>query len=126
MSRRACQLRLLAALLAAAPVAFAGTDIVKCVDHGGHVTLTDQPCADGAVTVRLTSAPAEDDAAAPMVEHYPAPPVAPHLRAAHPLHARHPGLALDVATIKAAYAQLLLNDSMGKAQAQPRLAGLAY
>ena len=47
MKRLASQLSLIIAALAATPAALAGSDILKCVDGAGHVTLTDQPCESG-------------------------------------------------------------------------------
>ncbi|MFL6674141.1 MAG: DUF4124 domain-containing protein, partial [Massilia sp.] len=80
MKRHALQLSLIAAMLAA-PAAWAGSEIVKCVDHVGRVTLTDQPCADAATTVRLPGGAAAEagaaPAAGPAVEHYPAPRALP-------------------------------------------------
>lgn len=45
----------------AASAAFAGADIVKCVDQNGKVTLTDAECSDGVKTVLV---PAATEAAA--------------------------------------------------------------
>ena len=53
MKRPVHLMSMIAAMVLAAPAAMAGNDIVKCVDGGGHVTLTDQPCGAGASTVRL-------------------------------------------------------------------------
>ena len=58
MKRHLCLSILCAALTA--PAAYAGADIVKCVDGLGRVTLTDQPCDGGAATVRLASMPADE------------------------------------------------------------------
>jgi hypothetical protein len=152
MKRHASQLSLILAALAFAPVALAGSEIVKCVDSAGHVTLTDQPCSGNAVTVRLAPAPAspaadesarditepEADsalAAAPQagaVERDPVgrDPVERHttralLRQANwktPPAPRSRPLARDVATLKEARLQMMMLDSAAKRQ--PRLAGL--
>lgn len=116
MTRHLCLSILIAATALANPAAFAGSDIVKCVDGAGHVTLTDQACDGGDATMRLASSQANDtpvraEAAAPVVAvqqaSLPPPPVA----------RRHlaPRLKLkpmmrDVATLKEARAQFLLGD----------------
>jgi hypothetical protein len=140
MKHRACQLYLILAT-AAAPAAWAGTDILKCVDRGGHVTLTDQPCPAGSAVEKVlvpdagggsyggsgaagsTGAGADEAAgtpAMPAMEHFPAPPPAPRARLRQPAARR--ALSRDAATLKAARAQMLLRDE-GQAR-QRRLAGL--
>lgn len=47
MKSAACQMSLILLSAFAAPSVLAGPDILKCVDSGGHVTLTDQPCPAG-------------------------------------------------------------------------------
>jgi hypothetical protein len=133
----ACQLSLVLAAATAAPVALAGSDINKCVDRGGHITLTDQPCAPGSSAQRLLlqegsggtagstgSGGPEGDAggqpAAPAVEHFPAPArVAPQHRW-RPATAKKAPMSRDAATLKAARMQLLLQDG-----ARTRQGGLA-
>jgi hypothetical protein len=120
MKRPVRRLTILIAMALAAPVALAGNNIVKCVDAVGHVTLTDQPCQSGTATVQLDSGPASGGIT---VEHYPAPAAAP--RAGAPLKqalSRRVVLKRDVATLKAARAQLLLMDAAGRGQPQPALA----
>lgn len=117
MQRHLC-LSILAAALAApaAPLAFAGAHIVKCVDGAGRVTLTDQPCESGTTMVRLASTPADQHAARP--EPYPLavergvlpPPPAVQRRQAIQ-RAQPKPLKRDVATLKAARAQFLLMDA---------------
>lgn len=115
MKRHLCLSLLCAAL--AAP-AFAGADIVKCVDASGRVTLTDQPCDGGAATVRLASMPAEDSPARAVqayplaVEHGALPPPPPRRVMAPRVKAKP--LTQDVATLKAARANFLLMDTSGK------------
>ncbi|QNB00532.1 DUF4124 domain-containing protein [Massilia sp. Se16.2.3] len=62
MKRLASQLSLALAALAAAPAALAGSDILKCVDRAGHVTLTDQPCESNARASKLVAASALNSA----------------------------------------------------------------
>lgn len=131
MKHLASQLTLLLAAIAAAPAALAGPDIMKCVDAGGHVTLTDQPCENGAQATRLVSAAASENpsplpAAAgetrPLaVQRYEAPPAVLHQQNWRPKVAqRDRPLARDVATLKAARAQLLVIDA--DRHARPTLA----
>jgi hypothetical protein len=143
MKRQASQLSLILAAFAFAPTALAGSEIVKCTDAAGHVTLTDQPCSANATTVRLSQSPAVAAAQA-VADDTPAAADAPEQPAAAPAAAgieRHTTRALvrqaswktppaprsrplanDVATLKAARLQLLMMDSAAKRQ--PRLAGL--
>ncbi|QOY93163.1 DUF4124 domain-containing protein [Massilia sp. UMI-21] len=113
MKRHLC-LSMLAAALAGAP-AHAGSDIVKCVDSAGHITLTDQPCDSGATMVRVVTS-AVDQAGTraephPLaVEHGALPPRALPRRPAAPRVKAKP-LMRDVATLKAAHAQFLLMDA---------------
>jgi hypothetical protein len=116
MKRHLCLSILCAAL--AAP-AFGGADIVKCVDDAGRVTLTDQPCAGGAATVRLASMPADEGVTRvqphPMaVEHGVLPP--PPQRRVLPPRVKAKPLTQDVATLKMARANFLLMDAGGKQQ----------
>lgn len=125
MKRLASRLTLSLAVLAAAPAALAGSEILKCVDSAGHVTLTDQPCEAGARVTRLGSAagantaaadqptdqPAAQPASAP-VTRYEAPPAMLRQQDWRPrMPNRDRPLARDVATLKAARAQLLLIDA---------------
>ncbi|MEW6022586.1 MAG: DUF4124 domain-containing protein [Pseudomonadota bacterium] len=127
-------LSLTLAALAAAPAALAGSDILKCVDGAGNVTLTDQPCESGARATRMSVAspssspsgsPAAQDAdpaivdAAPAAEAHPMAvqrfAASPRMQQQHDWRPRMPPrdrpLARDVATLKAARAQLLLSDA---------------
>jgi hypothetical protein len=108
----------LTALVAAAPASSAG-DIVKCVDAGGHVTLTDQPCAGGAVTVRLEQGVGQKAEPAAARQRYVLPAAdLRHEAWKRPAVERPAQLARDVATLKAARRTLLMLD------AKPVLAGL--
>ncbi len=114
MKRHLCLSILVAAM--AAPGAYAGSDIVKCIDGAGRVTLTDQPCDGGAATVRLASSPADEGIT--RAESYPLTveravlPPAPR-RQALP-HIKAKPMMRDVATLKAARAQFLLLDAGAK------------
>ena len=109
----------------AAPVAMAGSEIVKCVAADGQVTLTDQPCEGGAATVRLSG---ESPQAQPQTQPQPQTQspsqrhVAPaELRQAdwkRPPVVRAAPLSRDVATLKAAHRMMMLQET------RPRLAGL--
>lgn len=123
MKRPTRQLCLLIAALAAAPAALAGTQIVKCIDSTGHVTLTDQPCTDGAATVTMDTDAQAQAVQAPAVEHFAARRTLPRHGAWSQPAPHRMALARDVATLKAARAQLLLLDGERDAQ-HPRLAGL--
>lgn len=116
MKRHLCLSILCVAL--SAPAAYAGTDIVKCVDSLGRVTLTDQPCDGGAATVRLASMPADEGVNRvqpyPLaVEHSVLPPPPVQRRVMAPRVKAKP-LTRDVATLKAARANFLLMDAGGK------------
>jgi hypothetical protein len=129
MKRLASQLTLVFAAVAATPAALAGSEILKCVDAGGHVTLTDQPCEAGAQATRLVSVAAAERASAPAegqplaVQRYEAPHALQRQQAWRPRVAQvqqDRPLARDVATLKAARAQLLLIDA--DRHARPTLA----
>ena len=122
MKRLASQLSIVFAAIAAAPAALAGSEILKCVDGAGHVTLTDQACESGSRVTRLTSAstqdsapdtPATSDTQAVSVQRYEATPALVRQQTWRPRVApnRDRPLARDVATLKAARAQLLLIDA---------------
>jgi hypothetical protein len=110
-----CNLCIVAAAAAVAPAASAGSAIVKCVDRSGHVTLTDQPCDSGAATVPVDIGP-DGTASGSRVEHYPAPRALPRSASGPRPAPQRMRLARDVATLKAARAQLLLMDAADKPQ----------
>lgn len=117
--KRSILLSITAAAWLAGPAAMAGNDIVKCVDAQGHVTITDQPCTDGASTVRMERATAAngpnaaaDTDAAPVPQRH----VVPAAELRHPAWQapapeRAAPLSRDVATLKAARRALLLMDA---------------
>lgn len=103
---------------------FAGTEVIKCTDEAGRVTLTDQPCQSDATAVVLSAAtPAEVAApernalavAPAAAERYQvrALPPSTRLRPAPYTEVQAPGrsLARDVATLKEARRTLMLLDS---------------
>lgn len=132
MKRLASHLSLLFAAFAATPAALAGSEVLKCVDAAGHVTLTDQPCESGARATRLAGgaapqapsaepSPAAAQPQAVAVQRYEAAPAMlrqQDWRARLPQQARP--LAHDVTTLKAARAQLMLSDAVR--QPRPQLA----
>lgn len=120
---------------------FAGTDIMKCTDASGHVTLTDQPCTGEAAQVVLSgpalAAPAQEqafdpDAPAPSpavsdgTSRYQLASLPPPrtMRAAPYTRVQAPGrsLARDVATLKEARRTMMLLDSSMAASRQRGLA----
>lgn len=128
MKRHLC-LSILAAALAlpAAPVAFAGADIVKCVDGAGRITLTDQPCDSGATMVRLANTPADEGVSRaepyPLVTEQGVLPPPPVQRRHAPARVKAKPMMRDVVTLKAARAQFLLMDA-GAGAARQTLATL--
>jgi hypothetical protein len=136
MMRSISLINIFAAMALAAPAAMAGTDIVKCVDPDGRVTLTDQPCAAGATGVRLAQASmgadssdngqdnaqdkAQNDVKSAVATRRHVLPAADVRQG--PWHrpdlSRPAPLNQDVATLKAARRMLMLQD------ARPTLAGL--
>ena len=117
MKRHLCLSLIIAATTLGAPGAFAGSDIVKCVDGAGHVTLTDQACDGGATTVRLAStvpAPAEEAPRAephPLAAEYVALPPPPVQRRHLPARVKAKPMMRDVATLKEARAHFLMLDA---------------
>ena len=139
MNCRAIRHTLFAAGMVFVSSTFAGTEVIKCTDESGHVTLTDQPCPGQAAQVVLSaaSAPAPAPAAAVTVdEAVPAVsngatryqltnlPPSPRLRTAPYTQVQAPGrsLARDVATLKEARRTLMLLDSTMSASRQRGLA----
>ena len=142
MKHLASQLCLMLAAVAAAPAALAGTEVLKCVDSAGHVTLTDQPCAGAARVTRMSFGSSSESASqggsgstsatasGSGVEPQPVPlqryAATPRMQQQHDWRPRMPArdrpLARDVATLKAARAQMMLLDA--DRQQQPQLATL--
>jgi len=102
--------------------AHAGGAINKCVDGAGRITLTDQACDANTVTSSI-AVPGSDDAiggSAPVLASQRALPVrqARWVPAAPPVAAPHAPLAGDMATMKQARMQMMMQD----AAPRPRLA----
>lgn len=107
---------------------FAGTEVIKCTDESGHVTLTDQPCkgeeAQVVLSAATTAATTVDEAvpAAGGTDRYQLTNLPPstRLRAAPYTQVQAPGrsLARDVATLKEARRTLMLLDSSMSASRQ--------
>lgn len=116
MKRHLCLSLIIAATTFTTPGAFAGSDIVKCVDGAGHVTLTDQACDGGTATVRLASSgPVPEEAARaephPLAaDHIALPPPPVHRHHLAPRVKVKP-MMRDVATLKEARAHFLMLDS---------------
>jgi hypothetical protein len=114
---------------------FAGTEVNKCTDAAGRVTLTDQPCQANAEQVVLSAATPAAPAVAPESNapavasngaeryHLKALPPSTRLRAAPYTEVHAPGrtLARDVATLKEARRTLMLLDSTMAASRQANL-----
>jgi hypothetical protein len=112
---------------------FAGTEVIKCTDDSGRVTLTDQPCQrdDEQVVLSAAATPAAATVAEAVAgvassgERYQvrALPPSRSLRAAPYTEVHAPGrsLARDVATLKEARRTLMLLDSTMAASRQGRL-----
>jgi hypothetical protein len=135
LASHAARLSLILAALAATPAALAGSEVLKCVDASGHVTLTDQPCGAGSHATRLTAGTTEGAAAdlavsgeaaqGSTVQRYEVPARMLRQQDWRPRVSqqdRQPDrpLARDVATLKAARAQLMLSDAVR--QPRPTLA----
>jgi hypothetical protein len=56
MNRHTFRSSLFITAMLAASAAFAGADIVKCVDQNGRVTLTDAQCTEGGEAIVVASA----------------------------------------------------------------------
>ena len=110
----------------------AGTDIIKCVDAQGNVTLTDAACPGNAKAAVLVAG-SDQTEAAPVIgdmpeiesvaaERYSMPRIARReLPPLKPQSAMRP-MARDVATLKAARANLMLLDSASQSLRAQRLA----
>lgn len=119
MKRHFCKILLVAVATCSAPVVLADSVIVKCIDGAGRVTLTDQGCAPGDATVRMASMPSNEGVTP--VEPYPLVADEATLPPAHALQRRAAPVRMarvvakpmegDVATLKAARAQFLLDDA---------------
>lgn len=124
------------ASMCVATTAFAGSEIIKCIDAAEHVTFTDQAC-DSASVAAPVEAMASETA---MADEAPAPVIAPKKGTVEravvarttlppaPRAAKGPvarsSLALDVAMLKIARLNLQVSDHAAAAMRQQRLARL--
>ena len=109
--------------------AFAGGDIVKCVDADGRVTITDHQCGSGVAKVLVAGS---DNVAeqAPLVKA----PKSATQRLAQPTVVEHDNwvdprphskmLARDAATLRAARTSLQVLDDAATSNRQQRMAGI--
>ena len=139
MNRPTFRTSIFIATMLAASAAFAGADIVKCVDQNGKVTLTDAGCGEAVEAVvspaeasptAVAESQASDAVAVPL-------PVAPRAAAQRMSYAPQPVqysvpparraakmLSRDVETLRAARLSMqVLDDASANARHQ-RLAGL--
>jgi hypothetical protein len=143
MKRHSFRTSIFISAMLAASAAFAGADIVKCVDQNGHVTLTDAQCSEGVQTVLVTGAadtPADGSAetasadtamlpAAPAARRTPIQRIvlAPAQMQHDSWSAHRPSgrmLARDVETLKAARLSMQVLDEASATVRHQRLAGL--
>jgi hypothetical protein len=143
MKRHTFRTSIFISAMLAASAAFAGTDIVKCVDQDGHVTLTDAQCSEGVKTVLVAGAsdtPAADSTEAPSADTatLPAGPAARRMSTERivlaPAQMRHDSwsgqrqsgsmLSRDVETLKAARLSMQVLDAASASMRQQRLAGV--
>jgi hypothetical protein len=138
MNRQTIRSSIFITAMFAASAAFAGGDIVKCVDQDGKVTLTENQCSEGVQTVLVTGdAPAPGADTAPAETTSAAAPAARRAvqRVAYtPAAIQHDSwtapksmgrpLARDVETLKAARLSMKVLDEASTTSRQQRLAGL--
>lgn len=136
MNRQPLNRILFLASMCVATTAFAGSEIIKCIDAAEHVTLTDQACDSASVAAPVEAMASE----AAMADEAPAPVIAPKTGTRErvlvarsalpraPLAAKGPAarssLALDVAMLKVARLNLQVSDHAAAAMRQQRLARL--
>lgn len=136
MNRQPLNRILFLASMCVATTAFAGSEIIKCVDAAEHVTFTDRAC-DSASVAAPVEAMASETA---MADEAPAPVIAPKKGTVEravaarttlppaPRAAKGPvarsSLALDVAMLKIARLNLQVSDHAAAAMRQQRLARL--
>jgi hypothetical protein len=136
MNRQTIRTSMFVIALLAASAAFAGVDIVKCVDRDGHLTLTDSQCGEGVQTVLVTSAgespvaaAAEESPAAPAARRVPVqrfvlPPAEMRPTVSISPRPNSRMLARDVETLKAARLSMRMLDEASATLKHQRLAGL--
>jgi hypothetical protein len=141
MNRHTFRSSIFITAMLAASAAFAGADIVKCVDQNGKVTLTDSQCSEGVQTVvmQAEAAPAlPSDATIAEGAVQPAAPamrrVAPQRVAYAPQQIQHDSwsparpagkmLSRDVETLRAARLSMRVMDEASASSRHQRLAGV--
>lgn len=138
MNRQTFRSSIFITAMLAASAAFAGGDIVKCVDQNGKVTLTENQCSDGVQTVLVAGdAPAlaaDATAAETPLAVAPAARRAIQRVAFTPAAIQHDSwtapkssgrpLARDVETLKAARISMKVLDEASSSSRHQRLAGL--
>lgn len=138
MNRQTFRSSIFLTAMFAASAAFAGGDIVKCVDQNGKVTLTENQCSEGVQTVLVAGdAPAVAADAVAAATTLPVAPVARRAiqRVAYaPAAIQHDSwtapkpngrpLARDVETLKAARISMRVLDEASSTSRHQRLAGL--
>lgn len=133
MNRQPLNRILFLASMCVATTAFAGSEIIKCIDAAEHVTLTDQACDSASVAAPLEAMASE----AAMAAEAPVPVIAPKTETVErvvvarsalppaPRAAQGPvarsSLALDVAMLKVARLNLQVSDHAAAAMRQQRL-----
>lgn len=135
MNRPTVRTSIFAAAMLAGSAAFAGGDIVKCVDQNGHITLTENQCSEGVQTVLVTGG-ADSPALTPS-DPAPVPAAAPARRVQRVAYApeviqhdtwasslpREKMLSRDAETLKAARVSMKVLDETSSALRHQRLAG---
>jgi hypothetical protein len=138
MKRNAIRTSMFITAMLAASAAFAGADIVKCVDQEGHVTLTDAHCSAAVETVvvaaseetpevapdEVIAAPAAPAARRMTVQRYLLPAAQPRQTNWSTTRPASRALARDVETLKAARSSMKVLDEASAALKHQRLAGL--
>ena len=136
MNRPTVRTSIFIAAMLAASAAFAGGDIVKCVDQNGRITLTENQCSEGVQTVLVTggsdmpaalpsdASPAAQAAPTRRIQRIAyAPPVIEHDSWAATLP-RAKMLSRDAATLKAARTSMQVMDEASSTLRHQRLAGV--
>lgn len=134
MNRQASTRAILLVGLMFASSAFAGNaGIKKCITESGHVTLTDAVCPGDTHSVQIISAPAaESDPArqaaseprAIATERFAATRMPSRIATLMKSTAPARGLSLDMATLRAARANMQMVDNATESLRVQRLAGL--
>lgn len=131
MNKTATTRALILAGMLCACNAFASNDVNKCVAPSGTVTLTDEPCPGGTQTVKVISGPSETTEtdiaptqATVVPERFTVGRLPPRYVALAKSAKPQRGLALDVATLRAAKLNMHLLDNAAQVLRSQRLAGL--